>query len=83
MFTWTTKGTKSVTDYIMIKLKLNFHMLDTCAFRGPEALTDNFLVQYKTWLPQRYIKIKKIDMLHWAAISNIQFLEQERINKFY
>jgi hypothetical protein len=42
MFTWTTKGTKSVINYITINLKLN---LDTCAFRGPEALTDNFLVQ--------------------------------------
>ena len=50
-FTWETRGTKSIIDYIIINGRLKSNTEDTRVFRGSEIDSDHKLVEskFKFW----------------------------------
>ena len=85
-FTWEARGTRSVTDYIIINDRVRSNIEDTRVFRGREIDSDHKLVESKfkflTHAKHRYNKTDKTICKNPPAFK-VLLLEQESIRTLY
>jgi hypothetical protein len=86
--TWSVRGCRSITDYILSNKKLSPLVQDTKVFRGYDVATDHYLLISKIRLPQKgYTFIKRspreeeIFRVHLLEDPSIKLLYQRRLEQ--
>ena len=72
-FTWEARGTKLITDYIIINDRLQSNIEDTKVFRGSETDSDHKLVESKS----EFLTHENIASIKWTKqyTKNLQHLK--------
>jgi hypothetical protein len=85
-YTWERRGTKSITDYIIIGNRLKAYIRDTRVYRGSEIDSDHFILESKFEIPhkkQRHRNKRKPKTSLDKESLKTHLLEQESIRYLY
>jgi len=80
--TWSTRGYRSIVDYILTNKNLSPLLNDTDVFRGYDVTSDHYLLISKIRLPQKWYKRTK-KSLRQEEIFRVHLLEDPSIKLLY
>ena len=82
-YTWSSRGLRSLIDYIIISKKLAKQVSDTRVYRGYDVFSDHYLVISQIRLYTKWKKIKTSTRQENKEVFKVYLLEQESIRRLY
>lgn len=83
-YTWTSRGQKSIIDYILVNKRLSSQVLDTRVYRSYDVSSDHFMLMTKIKILKRWLKLgTKKENGSKKQTFKVYLLKEDSIRRLY